>query len=99
MLLVYISKSNNLTTTTKSYMKNRVKWDSYNFRLTTDGEGFTAFAYDMFLEGNLVDTLIFYDCSHKKAEERFFRHRFNKMEYVGNENTPVQITNQNKNTP
>jgi len=41
--------------------------DKVSMRLTQDMSGYTAFAFDLFLNEKIVNTHIISDCSHRKA--------------------------------
>jgi hypothetical protein len=50
--------------------RKKTKCDKVQMRLTKDRQGYYAFAYDISFQGKLIDTIIFSDCSHKKASEK-----------------------------
>lgn len=49
-------------------MKEKI--DKVEMRITKDTHGYIAFAYDCTYKGKLVDTIIFSDCSNRKASEK-----------------------------
>ena len=66
-------------------MREKIKWDSMKSEIGEDREGFCNFHYTFYLQGKMVDKLIISDCSHRKAEEKMFKHRCDKMECVYND--------------
>lgn len=48
----------------------KLKFDKVEMRITQDSDGYVAFAYDVTLKEKPVDTIIFSDCSNRKASER-----------------------------
>lgn len=52
------------------HRRSKEKIDKIEMRITTDECGYIAFAYDISYKGKLIDTLIFSDCSNRKASER-----------------------------
>jgi hypothetical protein len=52
------------------FMRTKLQYDKVEMRITQDSSGYVAFAYDITLKGKPVDTLIFSDCSNRRASER-----------------------------
>jgi len=63
--------------------------DKVLMRLTRDMSGYTAFAFDLFLDEKIVNTHIISDCSHRKACEKMQTIIAKKYENDRTRHTPL----------
>lgn len=63
-------------------MKERMKIDRVESRLTKDYQGYDAYAYDLFLGEKLVDTIIYSDTTQRNASDKVAKFVRDKCEFV-----------------
>ena len=63
-------------------MKEKIKIDRIESRLTKDFQGYDAYAYDLYLGEKLVDTIIYSDTTQRKAGDKIGKFVKSKCEVI-----------------